>query len=72
MHDEMGCHTVGKNDCIGICLAGNFDASVPNIDQEASLRGLLKALAKDKSIKPVPHRKFAPHKSCYGSYLSNE
>ena len=72
IHDENGCHTVGYNQCIGICLAGNFDATMPTVEQIASLKGLLLALSKNSKILPVPHRKFAPHKSCYGSKLPDD
>lgn len=70
MHDETGCHTVGYNQCIGICLAGNFDATLPSNEQIASTVKLLKQL-KQPNTKIVPHRKFAPHKTCYGSKLAD-
>lgn len=71
---EMGCHTVGQNDKVGICLAGNFDATLPTEEQTRSLKNLLEVIGyvKEKNIKPVPHRKFAPHKSCYGSKLPDD
>ena len=69
MHSERGCHTIGYNDCIGICLAGNFDATLPSKEQTEALRELLLRIGKNSII--VPHRKFAPHKSCYGSKLSD-
>mgnify|MGYP003762539175 CR=1 FL=1 len=61
---------VGQNDKIGICLAGNFDATLPTNEQIASTVKLLKEL-KQPNTKIVPHRKFAPHKTCYGSKLAD-
>lgn len=69
---EEGAHTVGKNTTsIGICLAGNFDVTLPTGPQVASLRELLLKYSKSLNISPdkiVPHRNFAS-KSCYGSQL---
>ena len=68
-------HTVGYNNkSIGICLAGNFDATLPTKEQEKSLTTLLKELQTKYNIpsdKIVPHRKFAT-KSCFGNKLKDD
>jgi len=69
-----GAHTYGKNtQSIGICLAGNFDVTLPSEDQKHALSQLLKDLTAKYSIplsNVVPHRKFA-NKSCYGKKLTD-
>jgi len=71
---EEGAHTIGHNsDSIGICLAGNFDATLPTDAQKESLRDLLQNKMKKYNIPVsniVPHRHFA-HKTCYGNKLSD-
>lgn len=68
-----GAHTIGYNNkSIGICLAGNFDATMPATAQIESLRILLKQKMVEFKIpkeKIVPHRTFA-NKTCYGNKLS--
>src|SRR3990167_11059384 len=58
-----GAHTLGYNQkSIGICLAGNFDATLPTKEQEDALAVLLTELRKKYLIPReniVPHRKFA-------------
>lgn len=72
---EMGAHTKGYNDrSIGICLAGNFDVTLPTKEQEESLKNLLQELVLELGIsasKIVPHRVFS-NKSCYGNRLSDD
>lgn len=72
---EIGAHTVGHNDCsIGICLAGNFDVTLPTQEQIEALKGLLNTLRAKYNIELeniVPHRHFA-NKSCYGRLLSDD
>ena len=74
--DELktGAHTIGYNDkSIGICLAGNFDATLPTVAQTDTLRKLLIEKMVQYNIpkeKIVPHRKFAS-KTCYGNKLSD-
>lgn len=72
---ETGAHTIGQNnDSIGICLAGNFDVTLPTPEQIEALKGLVKALKTKYSIGLdciVPHRHFA-NKSCYGRLLSDD
>lgn len=78
-----GAHISGKdtdgvkfNDkSIGICLAGNFDATLPTREQEnalagliASIRGRYPCITQDKIY---PHRKFA-NKTCYGRNLTDD
>lgn len=67
-----GAHTVGHNSTsLGICLSGNFDATLPTKEQEASLKKLLLELtAKYKITEIVPHRKYA-NKTCYGMKLGD-
>jgi N-acetyl-anhydromuramyl-L-alanine amidase AmpD len=71
---DEGCHCIGQNtQSIGICLAGNFDATLPTKEQITSLTSLLLKLTKDLNIPKseiYPHRKFA-NKTCYGNKLSN-
>ena len=82
---EEGAHCKGYNNTaydrvnfpqnlsIGICLAGNFDATLPNEKQIASLKNLLQLKTKEYSIALSnirPHRHFAK-KSCYGNKLSD-
>lgn len=72
---ETGAHTIGQNnDSIGICLAGNFDVTLPTKEQIEALKGLVEALKATYSIGLdciVPHRHFA-NKSCYGRLLSDD
>lgn len=72
--NEEGAHTKGYNlKSLGICLAGNFDATKPTTAQTEALRTLLKAKVKQYNVLPariVPHRVFAA-KSCYGKHLSD-
>lgn len=73
--NDEGAHVKGYNlKSIGICLAGNFDATLPTEAQTNALRELLKELSSKHNIpatKIVPHRKFA-NKTCYGNKLSND
>lgn len=72
--DEEGAHTIGKNtSSIGICLSGNFDATLPTEAQKRSLVDLLLKKTKEHGINAmniVPHRAFAT-KTCYGKKLSD-
>ncbi len=63
---------------VGICLAGNFDVTMPTSAQVEALRGLLVDVGARYGITPdriLPHRHYAlnpdgtPYKSCYGSRL---
>ena len=73
--NKIGAHTIGYNDkSIGICLAGNFDATLPTKEQTESLRKLLKEKMTQYNVpleNIVPHRKFA-NKTCYGKLLSDD
>lgn|SRR3990167_11515514 len=71
---EEGAHTIGFNtESIGICMAGNFDLTLPT---EAQIKTLTDLLVKKKieyniPIKNIlPHRAFA-NKTCYGKRLSD-
>lgn len=70
-----GAHTKGYNTkSIGICLAGNFDLTMPTAAQTQALSGLLKGLRKRYLIPReniVPHRRFAA-KTCYGKNLADD
>lgn len=65
----VGAHTVGKNDCIGICVVGNYDLAPPPVGHMNALIQLtLALLAQFPHLTPDnihPHSKFAP-KSCPG------
>lgn len=72
--DEEGAHTIGQNNSsIGICLAGNFDVTLPTPPQIKSLTLLIQKKMKEWDIdgsQVFPHRKFA-RKTCYGKRLSD-
>ena len=71
---EEGAHAVGYNsNSVGICLAGNFDLTLPTEAQKEALKSLLRRLIALYSVdiaNVVPHRTFA-NKSCYGAKLSD-
>lgn len=71
---DDGAHTINYNSrSLGICLAGNFDATLPTEAQIKSLKILLQAKSAQYNIplsKVVPHRTFAV-KTCYGNRLSD-
>lgn len=71
---DEGAHTRGQNtSSLGIALAGNFDVTLPTVQQERALRELLtKKIAEHKlSAKDiVPHRTYA-NKSCFGKLLND-
>ena len=72
--NEEGAHCIGYNtSSIGICLAGNFDATLPTDAQVVTLTKLLKEKSVQYNIPKeniVPHRKFA-QKTCYGRKLAD-
>lgn len=70
-----GAHTIGHNsNSVGICLSGNFDATMPTPEQVQSMCELIEDIIKRyPNITPdqiFPHRKFA-NKTCYGKNLSD-
>jgi len=70
-----GAHAIGHNDTsIGICLSGNFDATLPTQAQTDSLKKLMtEIIARYDAISEsdiVPHRTFS-NKTCYGKRLSD-
>jgi len=71
---DNGAHTIGMNaTSIGVCLAGNFDVTLPTASQTDALTRLLRRLSIKYGIAPekvVPHRKFS-NKTCYGSKLGD-
>lgn len=73
-YTDDGCHCIGQNtQSIGICLAGNFDATLPTKEQIDSLKQLMIKVCDECKIPKTeiyPHRKFA-NKTCYGNKLSD-
>lgn len=71
---DEGAHTRGYNlQSLGICLAGNFDLTLPNEVQIASLKRLMARLSDLYQIpfaNILPHRHFAA-KTCYGRLLAD-
>lgn len=69
---DEGAHTIGMNtESIGICLAGNFDVTMPTIAQIEALKSLVEKKMEEYGIpmdKVVPHRRFA-NKTCFGRNL---
>jgi len=72
--NQEGAHTIGQNkSSIGICLSGNFDATLPTAAQEKSLAHLLEQVMQRYNIavnEIHPHRHYSG-KSCYGNRLSD-
>jgi hypothetical protein len=72
--NEEGAHCIGQNtSSLGICLAGNFDATLPTDSQVITLKKFLIEKSKQYNILPenvVPHRAFA-QKTCYGKRLAD-
>lgn len=72
---EEGAHAKGYNShSIGICLAGNFDVTLPTKAQVDSLKALINEKAYRFSIPPeniIPHRNVAK-KTCYGLKLPED
>lgn len=71
--NEEGAHTIGMNNkSIGVCFAGNFDATMPT---EAQLNAWYKLYDSIRSrygrIPTFPHRKYAT-KSCHGKLLLDD
>lgn len=68
-----GAHTVNYNKkSIGICMSGNFDATLPTKEQEQSFKLLYKDINTRYPNLPVyPHRKFEK-KTCYGTGLIDD
>lgn len=71
---DEGAHTIGYNkQSLGICLAGNFDTTMPTKEQIEALKTLLSMKKAQYGISIdniVPHRKFA-QKTCYGRLLGD-
>lgn len=72
---EEGAHTIGQNTrSIGVVLAGNFDVTMPTIQQRNAFVRVYKEIIKtfpDIEITDVfPHRMYA-NKTCFGWKLSN-
>lgn len=67
-----GAHCRGQNrTSIGICLAGNFNNTLPTQEQEKSLAFLVEKLKKEHNITEVrPHRAYA-NTDCYGTGLAD-
>src|SRR3990167_6813699 len=72
---KSGAHTIGWNTMsIGVCLSGNFDATLPTPEQISSFKKLYLELRQRYPILTpetvFPHRKFA-QKTCYGKKLTD-
>lgn len=67
-----GAHAKGYNTkSIGVCLAGNFDATLPTPAQIEALREVLKDINSRLGIEDIrPHRNVA-NKTCYGKRLGD-
>lgn len=67
-----GAHEPKKNkDSLGLCMSGNFDATLPTKQQEQSLVILAQDIQQRYPIKKIgPHRQYAK-KTCYGKKLSD-
>ncbi len=72
-HDEDGAHVIGMNSSsIGVCFAGNFDATMPTDKQMMAWYHLYGKLLKEyPGIPTRPHRKYAS-KTCHGKLLSDD
>lgn len=72
---DEGAHCKGYNtQSIGICLAGNFDATMPTQEQIDALKKLVAIKMDQYKIslsKVVPHRTFAS-KTCFGRLLPDD
>lgn len=68
-----GSHCIGENKTsIGICMAGNFDATKPTEAQISSLKWLVADLSTKLSIKEIyGHRQFA-NKTCPGKNVTDD
>ena len=71
---DEGAHTIGQNsNSLSVCLAGNFDRTMPTPAQISTLKVFLMAKMGQYNIpkeRIVPHRKFAT-KTCYGNRLAD-
>lgn len=71
--DEEGAHTVKHNqNCIGICLAGNFDIEFPTIPQLTSLKNLLVNKMNEWGVKIEnvrEHRDLQKNRTCPGRFI---
>jgi hypothetical protein len=70
---RSGAHTVNHNaQSIGICFAGNFDATLPTKEQEESFKELYKYLVNIYGKLPIKyHRDFAT-KTCPGKNITKD
>lgn len=80
---EEGAHCIGYNNhpgsnpttfSIGVCLAGNFDATLPTAAQVATLKKFLEQKVAQYGIQTkniFPHRRHE-HKTCYGTKLADD
>lgn len=72
-HHEDGAHVIGMNTkSIGVCFAGNFDATLPTNEQMIAWYHLYgKLLQEFPNIPTYPHRKYAT-KTCHGRLLKDD
>jgi len=73
---EDAAHTIGWNSrSIAFCLAGNFNIELPTPGQLATLKRMIKGKMSGYKVplnKIGPHRKFQPHRSCFGTMLPDD
>ena len=81
---EVGAHCNQKHNgvslnmqSIGLCWAGNGDIELPTPKQVEAIKNRIKKLVNMykipiDNVHIVPHRKFTPWKSCYGTLLSDD
>lgn len=72
-HNEEGAHVIGMNkSSIGVCFAGNFDATLPTDAQLNAWHLVYSKIRQDyPDIPTYPHRKYAT-KTCHGKLLSDD
>lgn len=72
---DEGAHCIGQNfSSLGICMAGNFDVTMPTKEQSEALKSLIGQKMHEYGISIdniYPHRKFS-NKSCFGHNLSDD
>jgi len=73
--DEKGAHTIGYNDDIGVCLAGDFNQEMPTTEQVKKLEDLLLNLKEWEGIESEDlflHKDLQENRNCPGSYITQD